>query len=182
MQLDRGGRAVDGGAAFDHVGIERSLGQEVGAFDLGRFVGKAFDKHMADPAPLFLRLGHAGQRRQKPVLGLDHVQVGVEVVGELADHRLGFVLSQQAVVDQDARELRADRLVRQRRHDRRIDAARQPANHAAIADAGSNRGDLLFGEVAELPGSAGPADAADEVGQHRAPSGVCVTSGWNCRP
>ena len=31
MQLDRGGRAVGGGAAFDHVGIERALGQKLGA-------------------------------------------------------------------------------------------------------------------------------------------------------
>ena len=29
VQLDRVGRAVGGGAAFDHVGIERALGQEL---------------------------------------------------------------------------------------------------------------------------------------------------------
>ena len=50
-----------------------------------------------------------------------------------------FVLAQQAVVDQDARELRADRLVQQRRDDRRIDAARQAADHAVVADALANR-------------------------------------------
>ena len=117
-------------AAFDHVGIERALGQELGALDLGRLVGKALDEGVADPPPLFLRIGHAGQRRQELVLGLDDVQVGLEVVGELADDRLLLVLPQQAVVDQDARELRADRLGQQARprptNRRRRTARRSP--------------------------------------------------------
>ena len=83
VQLDRGGRAVGRAAAFDHVGIERALGEEPGALDLGRLVGKALDEGVADPPPLLLRIDHAGQRRQELVFGLDHVQVGLEVVGEL---------------------------------------------------------------------------------------------------
>ena len=34
VELDRVGRAVDGGAAFDDVGVERALGEELGALDL----------------------------------------------------------------------------------------------------------------------------------------------------
>ena len=30
VQFDRGGRAVGRAAAFDHVGIERALGEEIG--------------------------------------------------------------------------------------------------------------------------------------------------------
>ena len=67
---------------------------------------------------------------EKLVLGMDDVQIGAEMRGEFADDRFFFVLAQQAVVDQDARQLRADRPIQQRRHDRRIDAARQPADHA----------------------------------------------------
>ena len=51
-----------------------------GPFDLGGLVGKAFDEGVADPPALFLRIGDAGQGRQKLVLGLDDVQVGLEVV------------------------------------------------------------------------------------------------------
>ena len=40
----------------------------------------------------------------------------------------------QAVIDEDARELRADRLIEQRRGDRRIDAAGQAADDAVVAD------------------------------------------------
>ena len=42
---------------------------------------------------------------------LHDVQVGLEVLGELVDDRFRFALAQQAVVDEDAGELRADRLV-----------------------------------------------------------------------
>ena len=36
VQLDRRGRAVGRRAAFDHVGIERALGQKLDALDLAR--------------------------------------------------------------------------------------------------------------------------------------------------
>ena len=60
---------------------------------------------------------------------------------EVARHRLRLVLPQQAVVDEDARQLRADRPVQQGGHDRGIDAAREPADHPAVADplGGSSR-------------------------------------------
>ena len=89
-------------AALDHVGIERPLGQKLGPFDLGRLVGKTLDERMADAAAFFLRIDHAGQGRQKAVLGVDDVQIGLEMVAELRDDRLGLVLAQQAVVDEDA--------------------------------------------------------------------------------
>jgi len=54
VQLDRRGGSVGRAAALDHVRIERAW-PESGAVDLGRFVGKAFDKGVADAAPLFLR-------------------------------------------------------------------------------------------------------------------------------
>ena len=41
VQLDGGGGAVGGGAAFDHVGIERALGEELGVVDRGGFVVEA---------------------------------------------------------------------------------------------------------------------------------------------
>ena len=80
VQLDRGGRAVGRGAAFDHVGIERALGEELGALDLRGFVVEAVDERVADAAALFLRIGDAGQRCEEPLFGLDDVQVGLEVV------------------------------------------------------------------------------------------------------
>ena len=43
------------------------------------FGGEALDERVADAAAFLLRLGDAGERRQKLVLGLHDVQVGFEV-------------------------------------------------------------------------------------------------------
>ena len=63
VELDRVGRAVGRGAAFDHVGVERALGQELGVFDFAGLGGEAFDERVADDAAFFLRIGNAGERR-----------------------------------------------------------------------------------------------------------------------
>ena len=87
MQLDRGGRTVGVGAAFDHVGIQRPLGQKVRVFDLGRLFLEAFDERVPDAASLLLRFADAAERIQETVFGMDDVQVGLEVVAELANHQ-----------------------------------------------------------------------------------------------
>ena len=60
-------------------------------------------------------------------------QPDVEAVAEGRHHLLGLALPQQAVIDEDAGELVADRLVDQHRGDRRIDAAGQAADHPPAA-------------------------------------------------
>ncbi len=167
VQLDRGGRSIGGGTAFDDVGIKRSLGQEAGPGDFDCFVGKTFDKGVADAAAFFLRIGNAGQGRQEFVLGLDDVQIGLEVLRKFANDRLFFVLAQQAVVDQDATELRADGPVQEGRDDRRIDPARQAANHPIGPDAATNLLDRLLGKIAEPPRAVALANVGQEIGQHR---------------
>ncbi len=68
------------------------MSQKAGAGNLRRLGRKTFDKRVADPPPLLLRFGHPPQRRQELLLRLDHVQVGLEVAGELPNHRLLLVL------------------------------------------------------------------------------------------
>ena len=53
-----------------------------------------------------------------------------EVLAERLDDLLRLVLAQQAVVDEDARELVADRLVHEQRGDGGVDAAGERAEHA----------------------------------------------------
>ena len=94
------------------------------------------------------------------------------------DDRLVLVLAQQAVVDQDARELRADGLGQQRGDDRRIDAAGQAADHAVVADALANRGDRSRRRnrpAARCPRQ--PQTVVRKLPRILLPSGVCVTSG-----
>ena len=60
------------------------------------------------------------------------------MVAEQRHDLLGLAGAQQAVIDEDAGELVADRLVDQHRGDRRIDAAGEAADHPALADLGAD--------------------------------------------
>ena len=68
---------------------------------------------MADSSPLFLRIGDAGECRQKTIFGFHDMQVGFEMRGEFANDSRFFILPQQAVVHQDAGKLRANRFGQQ---------------------------------------------------------------------
>ena len=64
--------------------------------------------------------------------GIDGDQRDVVMAAEQIDHLARLVLAQQAMIDEDAGELIADRLVDQQRRDGRVDAAGEPADHAAV--------------------------------------------------
>ena len=178
MQLDRGGRPVGRGAAFDHVGVKRALREKLRVVNLESLVGEALDERVADDPAFFLRIGDAGQPAQKSAFRFHDVQIGFEVAGELVDDRLLFVLAQQAVVDEDARELRADRSIQERGHDGRIDAARQPADHAMTCPLRSRTRAMVCS--AKSPSRHVPVQPQTFVRKFARivlPSGVCVTSG-----
>ena len=74
---------------------------------------------------------------------------------------LALVLAQQAVVDEDADQLVADGLVHERGGDGGVDAAGEPADHAAGADLRADALDLLGDDVAAVPvGRRGPPPCA----------------------
>ena len=102
VQLDRVGRPIAGGPTFDHVGIERSLGQEFRALDTLRLFGKTVDECVSDAPTLLLRVGHSGESRQKLLFSLYHVEVRLKVLSEFLDNCFFFVESQEAIVNQDA--------------------------------------------------------------------------------
>ena len=96
---------------------------------------------------------------------------------------LALVQAQQAVVDEHAGELVADRAVDQRRGHARIDAAGQAEDHLLVADLLADARDGLLDVVAHDPVGPGAGDVEHEaVEQRRGPARVCVTSGWNCTP
>jgi hypothetical protein len=103
----------------------------------------------------------------------------IVVVAEHRDHLSGLVLAHQAVVDEDAGQLVADRLVDQHRGDGGIDAARQPADHPALADLRADRSIASLAEGAMVQSPLQPAILCTKLRSSLAPSGVCTTSGWN---
>jgi hypothetical protein len=94
------------------------------------------------------------------------VQIGLEVPGKLGYHRLLLILAQQSVVDEDARELRADCAVQECGDDGRVDSARQSADHAVIADSFAHLPNSLLRKVADAPTARTAAHLVEEVRQH----------------
>ena len=90
----------------------------------------------------------------------------MEVVAERLHHLLGLVLAQQAVIDEHAGQLVADRAVHQQRRDRRVDAARERADHLRVADLLADPLDLLLDELQRRPGRRRLAGVEHELPQH----------------
>ena len=80
-----------------------------------------------------------------------------------AHHLVRLALPQEAVIDEDAGELIADRLVDQHRRDRRIDAARQAADDPRFADLGADARDLLVAEGGHRPVAFEARDLVEEI-------------------
>ena len=87
----------------------------------------------------------------------------VEGAAEQGDDLLGLVEPQEPVVDEDAGELGADRLVDQHGGHRAVDAAGEPADHPALADLGADLGDLARLEVRHAPVARQAGNSAHEV-------------------
>ena len=74
------------------------------------------------------------------------------------------------MVDEDAGELVADGLVDQHRSHGAVDAAREAADDAALADLGADLGDLARLEMRHAPVARQPGDAVHEVADQRRPA------------
>ena len=124
------------------------------------------DELGADRLALGLGLAQPGQALEEAVLGVDGHERHLEVVAEGGDDLLALVLAHQPVVDEHARQLVADRAVHEQRGDARVHAAREPADHAAVADLGADRGDLLVDDRLRAPRALAAADVLEERRQH----------------
>ena len=163
VRLDQRGDAVLAAARLDDVRVERPLDEEAHVAELSRLLLEDADELLADDLALLLRVGHAGEPAEEALLRLHVDERHVEVAAERLDDLLGLVLAQQAVVDEDARELVADGLVHEQRRDRRVDAARERAEHALGADRGADARDLLLDHRSGRPGRRRAGDLVEEV-------------------
>ncbi len=110
MRLDLGGD-TDLAARLDHVRVQRPLDEEADVAELAGLFLEDADELLADDLPLLLRVGHAGEPGEEALLRLDVDERHVEVAAERLHDLLGLVLAQQPVIDEDAGQLVADRLV-----------------------------------------------------------------------
>ena len=121
VAFDDDGFFAFGAAAFDHVGVNRALGQEGGAFACGvagfEFFGfglENIDEELADDFSLLLGVAHAFEGIEKELAGIDAHHFGVELAREHVHDHVAFVQAQQAVIDEHAGELVANGAVNER--------------------------------------------------------------------
>ena len=93
------------------------------------------------------------------------ITLTLQVLREGVHHLLRLVQAQQAVVDEHAGELLADRLVDQRRRHRGIDAAGQAEDHLFLADLLFYFADGFGNVIRHVPVAAAAADLAHEAVQ-----------------
>ena len=137
--------------------------RKLGAADLFGLGVEHVDEQAADGLALLFRVADAGQLAEEKLRGINVNQRDVVVMPEQVDHGLGLVQPQQAVIDEHAGELVADRLVDQHRGDRGIDAAGEAADHPALADLRADLLDRLLAEGAHGPVAGQAGDLADEI-------------------
>ena len=117
----------------------------------------------ADGLALSLGIRHASQRTEELLRRINVHKGNVVVIAEQANHLPGFVQTHQAVIDEYAGQLRANRLVNQHRRHRTIDAARQSTDDAAFANLGADFGDHLAPVSAHRPIGFQPSDFVYEI-------------------
>ncbi len=148
VRLDRHRRAAREGDAFDHIGIERALRQEIRAAEFRRLLIEHIDEQRADRLALGFRVGDAVQRRQKAFRCIDMHERNIVRAAKQRDDLLRLALAQQPVIDEDAGELIADGLMDQHGGNSGVDAAGQSADHLRLADLSANLADHRFAEGA----------------------------------
>lgn len=139
------------GAAFDDVGVDRALNEIVDLADFSSLFLENADEFLADDLAFGLRVGDAGEPRQKALRDVRADEVHVKLAAEDALDVVALVFAKKAVVDEDAGELFADRLVDHDGRDRGVDAAGHRAEDAPVADLSAELFDRTLDEVAHDP-------------------------------
>ena len=119
---------------FDHVGIDRALRQPANPFELAGLFLEHLDEQAADDLALAFGVALALQRAEEALFRIDTNHPHTHVPGERLHHLVAFVLPQQTVIDEHARELLAQGSMQQCCDHRGIDAARQAEQHAIGPD------------------------------------------------
>ena len=113
VRLDGHRRAADEGHAFDHIRVERALGQEVRPTHLLRLVLEDVNKGGADDLALLFGVGHAFELVEEQLLRIHMHQLDVVVIAEQRHHFLRLAHAHHARINEHAGELVADGLVQQ---------------------------------------------------------------------
>ncbi len=91
--------------AFDDVGVDGALGEEVDVAEAARFAFEDADEFFADDAPFLFGIGDAVEGFEVFFDGVDGDEAHAHFAIEGFDDLEGFALAEEAVIDEDAGEL-----------------------------------------------------------------------------
>jgi hypothetical protein len=148
---------------LDHVRVQRALREVARVLDLRRGPLERRDEGVADDDPLLLGVLHAAQRAQELLALVERDERNAEHVAERLLDLLALARAQDAVVDEEAVQPLADRLVEQHRDHRRVHAARHAAHHLPVADPRAQAVELVGDELVHRPVAREPRDPDQEV-------------------
>ena len=163
MAFDHG-RLTHDRDRLNHVRVQRPLRQEIDLAQLRRFRLEHVDERGADDFALRLRIDDASQTVEKQRRCIDKHDRQVQSLEPFTD-LARFVQSQQAVVDENARQLVGNGAMENQRRDRRVDAAAQRADDAPAAHLAPNPCGCLVHEGRHRPVAGAAADAEGEIPQ-----------------
>ena len=184
VALDRHRRPAGEADALDHVGIERALGEEIGAADLVRFLLEHVDEFAADELALGLGVGDARPGRPGTAPRRPPRPAGC-CNGRGTGFRPARARSAAAGRDRRTRRSAGRRSPRGSGPPRPSCRPRRdrPQITLPVADLGADFGDLGVAIVGHRPVAGQPAHVVDEVGDQLARRRACgSTSGWNWVP
>src|SRR6267143_2721766 len=149
------------GDALDHVRVESALGEEARVAVLGpvalHLLLEDGDELVADDLTLALGIDHAAQLLQETRPGVDRAQRQVEPAGEGLLDLLGLPFAEQAVVDEDALELRADGPVQEQGDNGAVHPAGEGADDALLPPPVADAGRRVLDDRAHTEAEADPA-------------------------
>ena len=101
------------GRRFDNIRINGALRQPFHIFQLERFFVEDFNKDATNNLTFRFWIVFAFQRRQETFFRRNVNNVQTKVVTEHVHHLLGFIQTQQAVINEDTGQVFTDRTVQQ---------------------------------------------------------------------
>ena len=167
MRFDHG--AAVPGSAFNHVRIDRALGEEIHSTDFFCLFLKYIHKLRADDLSLHLRIRHAGQLDVEALLRVhtDKVQFKVSFRTEDRFHLIAFIFAQKTMIHKDTGKLFAHCPCEQCCRDRRVHTAGEAEQDPAAANLPAQRRNSFIHKGIDLPVSRTFADIKSKMPQHR---------------
>ena len=171
MRFDLVRRALLRRFAFDDVRVERALREEVDRAQRARLLLEHGDELRPYGASLALRVRHAFEGADEPLRRVDVHEIQAEVALEHGADALRLLAPEQAVVNEDAGQLLADRLVDEFGGHCGVHAAGEGADDAPAADLLPDPPHALRDEVPRRPRSRRAAYLVGEVADDLRPVG-----------